>query len=128
GVCALPVTGRGRCEPDLRPVLRSPAERCEAERRPAEGRRYGNWVLARRRTLPGRRDQGAGAAGTPVKGDLTERLPGVVPELRRNETAGPGLPALRTLQGQSGTRTGVVRISSFSRLACGQKSHDHHRR
>src|SRR2546427_1355030 len=29
----------------------------------------------------------------------------------RNETAAPGLPALRTLQGQSGTRTGVVRIS-----------------
>src|SRR5438876_699608 len=53
---------------------------------------------------------------------------GQVSELPRNETAAPSLPALRILQGQSGTRGGVVRIRSFSRFVCGQKSHDHHRR
>src|SRR5258708_1032145 len=35
--------------------------------------------LRRRRTLLGGRDQGAGAAGIALKGDLPERLPGVVP-------------------------------------------------
>jgi len=64
--------------------LRADAEGCQAERGPAEGRRYRNWFLRWRRTLPGGRDQrGRCCWRCRLKVILPERLPGAVPELRR---------------------------------------------